>query len=251
LLEGLCAQIFFFRFVNIGFSWHFFFSFLSVWKPNYLKPVSPLNRDTKGKMGHFKTFEVWTFVPAIFWFLVVCVVKMWSARGAPLAIRQSYTDLCPIYIFKPTFFKKKNFNFFFFHVFFQFLSRFLLPISFSCFRLSISLPNSRENQVEPLSKLLAQPDFSGKRWKLKLIAVRVDSGWLRVAGGGCGDKAPPLAARPTKVAEKISGTKISQYYLRRHLHRVIKCRRHLCPKSPETFERKLRLFWLKEPLIKI
>jgi len=54
-----------------------------------------------------------------------------------------------------------------------------------------------------------------------------------------------------KVAEKIPGTKITQYYLRRHLHRVIKCRRHLCAKSPETFERKLHLFWLKEPLIKI
>jgi len=57
--------------------------------------------------------------------------------------------------------------------------------------------------------------------------------------------------RTKKVAEKIPGTKITQYYLRRHPHRVIKCRRHLCPKSPETFERKLRLFWLKEPLIQI
>ena len=54
-----------------------------------------------------------------------------------------------------------------------------------------------------------------------------------------------------KVAEKIPGTKITQCYLRRHLHRVIKCRRHLRPKPPETFERKLSLFWLKEPLIKI
>jgi len=89
-----------------------------------------------GKIGHFQTVEVWTFVPAIFWFLVVCVVKIWSDR---------------------------------------------------------------------------------KR----------------------------------KVAEKIPGTKITQYYLRRHLRGVIKCRRHLCPKSPETIERKLSLFWLKEPLIKI
>jgi hypothetical protein len=30
-----------------------------------------------------------------------------------------------------------------------------------------------------------------------------------------------------KVAEKIPGIKITRYYLRRHLHRVIKCRRHL------------------------
>ena len=50
-----------------------------------------------------------------------------------------------------------------------------------------------------------------------------------------------------KVAEKIPGTKITRYYLRRHLHRVTGSRRHLCPKSPETFESKLRLFWLKEP----
>ena len=35
------------------------------------------------------------------------------------------------------------------------------------------------------------------------------------------------------------------YYLRRHLHRVVGSRRHLCPKSPETFESKLGLFWLK------
>jgi len=28
------------------------------------------------KIGHFQTFKVWTFVPAIFWFLIVCVVKM-------------------------------------------------------------------------------------------------------------------------------------------------------------------------------
>jgi len=44
---------------------------------------------------------------------------------------------------------------------------------------------------------------------------------------------------------------ITQYYLRRLLHRVVKCRRHLCSKPPETFERKLSLFGLKEPLIKI
>jgi len=43
-------------------------------------------------------------------------------------------------------------------------------------------------------------------------------------------------------------TNITRYYLRHHLHRVIKCRRHLWPKPPETFERKLSPFWLKEPL---
>jgi len=32
------------------------------------------------KIRHFQTFEVWTFVPAIFWFLVVRRVKMWSDR---------------------------------------------------------------------------------------------------------------------------------------------------------------------------
>jgi len=45
-----------------------------------IKPVSPLNRAKSRKIGHFQTFEVWTFVPAIFWFLVVCMVKMWSDR---------------------------------------------------------------------------------------------------------------------------------------------------------------------------
>jgi len=50
-----------------------------------------------------------------------------------------------------------------------------------------------------------------------------------------------------KVAEKIPCTNITRYYLRRHLHRFIGSRRHLCPKSPETFESKLGLFWLKEP----
>jgi len=54
-----------------------------------------------------------------------------------------------------------------------------------------------------------------------------------------------------KVAEKIPGTKITWYYFLRLLRRSFKCRRHLYPKPPETFERKLRLFWLKEQLIKI
>jgi len=44
------------------------------------EPVSPLNRAKSGKIGHFQTFEVWTFVPAIFWFLVVYMIKMWSDR---------------------------------------------------------------------------------------------------------------------------------------------------------------------------
>ena len=48
--------------------------------------------------------------------------------------------------------------------------------------------------------------------------------------------------RLKKVAEKIPGTKITQYYLRRHLHRVIGSRRHLCPKSPETFSSQ-NSFW--------
>jgi len=57
-----------------------------------------------------------------------------------------------------------------------------------------------------------------------------------------------------KVAEKIHGIEITRYYLRRHLHQVINCRRHLSHGSPqpaETFEQKLHLFWLKEPLIKL
>jgi len=33
-----------------------------------------------------------------------------------------------------------------------------------------------------------------------------------VARGGSGAEAPPLAARSKKVAEKIPGTKITQYY---------------------------------------
>jgi len=72
-----------------------------------------------------------------------------------------------------------------------------------------------------------------------------------VARGGYGAKAHPLAVRPKKVAEKISGTKITWYYLRRHLHWLGGSRQHLCPKPPETFEHKLALFWLKEPPVKI
>jgi len=55
------------------------------------------------------------------------------------------------------------------------------------------------------------------------------------------------------VSEKIPGTKITRYYLRRHLywHCVISSRRHLCPTPPKTFERKLCRLWLKEPLRKI
>jgi len=41
-----------------------------------------------------------------------------------------------------------------------------------------------------------------------------------------------------------------RYYLCRHLHRVIKCCRHLSPRPPTTFEHKLCLIWLKEPYIK-
>jgi len=53
-----------------------------------------------------------------------------------------------------------------------------------------------------------------------------------------------------KVLEKIPGAKITWFYLRRHLHCVISSHRHLCPKPPKKFERKLCRFWLKEPLIK-
>jgi len=46
------------------------------------------------------------------------------------------------------------------------------------------------------------------------------------------------------VAENISGTQITRYYLRCHFHRVNSSRRHLCPKPPNFFESKLWLFWL-------
>jgi len=54
-----------------------------------------------------------------------------------------------------------------------------------------------------------------------------------------------------KVAEKIPGTKITRYYLRRRLHRLGGSRRQLAHIRPKTFEHKLRLFWLTEPLIKM
>jgi len=54
-----------------------------------------------------------------------------------------------------------------------------------------------------------------------------------------------------KVVEKIPGTKINQYYLRRHFWRPGALRRRLSPNPPKTFERKLSLFWLKEPIIKL
>jgi len=108
---------------------------ISDWEKQ-IEPVSPLNRAKSGKIGHFQTFEVWTFVPVIFWFLVVCMVKTWSDR------------------------KKK-------------------------------------------------------------------------------------------VGKKIPGTKITRYYLRRHLHRLGGSRRQLAQIRPKTSEHKLCLFWLIEPLIKV
>jgi len=61
----------------------------------------------------------------------------------------------------------------------------------------------------------------------------MDSGWLRVARGCSRAKAPPLAARPKKVAEKIPGTKIAQYYLRRYLRHVIGSRWHCAQIRPK------------------
>jgi len=49
-----------------------------------------------------------------------------------------------------------------------------------------------------------------------------------------------------KVSEKIPGTMITRYYLRRHLHRVMYSRRYLSPQPPITFESKLILSRLKE-----
>ena len=51
----------------------------STFWPIMVKHVSPVNQ---AKNGHFQIFEVWTFVPALFWFLVVCVVKMWSGKSS-------------------------------------------------------------------------------------------------------------------------------------------------------------------------
>ena len=54
-----------------------------------------------------------------------------------------------------------------------------------------------------------------------------------------------------KIAENIPGTKITQYFLRQHIHRVMGSRRQVAQIRPKTFERKLCPFGLKEPLIKI
>jgi len=40
--------------------------------------LEPASQETKAGNGHFQTFQVSSFVPAMFWFLVVCVVKVWS-----------------------------------------------------------------------------------------------------------------------------------------------------------------------------
>ena len=78
--------------------------------------------------------------------------------------------------------------------------------------------------------------MTGDKWKLETCPCFRDM--LCTHDGTC-----------SRLEQVVQPLKL--YYLRRHLHRVIKCRRHLCPKPPETFERKLSLFWLKEPLIKI
>jgi len=39
-----------------------------------------VNQAKTGKIRHVQTFKVWTFVTAMFRFLVVCMVKMWSDR---------------------------------------------------------------------------------------------------------------------------------------------------------------------------
>jgi len=57
------------------------------------KTVSPLNRAKSGKIAHFQTFEVCIFVPAIFWFLVVCMVKMWSDRKHFLVTFGSFENI--------------------------------------------------------------------------------------------------------------------------------------------------------------
>jgi len=63
---------------------------------------------------------------------------------------------------------------------------------------------------------------------------------------------PPVSIdQDLKVAEKIPGTKITQYYLRRHFWRPGSIWRLLSPNPPKTFERKLSLIWLKEPIIKL
>jgi len=76
----------------------------------------------------------------------------------------------------------------------------------------------------------------------KLITVRMDSGWLRVARGGSRAKAPPLAARPKKVAEKIPGTRLlSITYVGISVMSLAAV--GIVPKSAKTFERMLCLFW--------
>jgi len=51
----------------------------------------------------------------------------------------------------------------------------------------------RSNLVEPQQSRL-HPEKSGKN--VLLDNIRMGSGWWRVAHGGCGTKAPPLASRP-------------------------------------------------------
>ena len=84
---------------------------------------------------------------------------------------------------------------------------FLFPIFFPIFfaqktsRIVSWAPFCALSTLDPLiflipSSLPAQPDFSGKVWFLKPMIVCIDSGWMQVARGGSGVKAPLLAARP-------------------------------------------------------
>jgi len=47
-----------------------------------LKPISTENRVRNEQL---QTFQVWSFISAVFQFLVVCVVKMWSDRNKKVA----------------------------------------------------------------------------------------------------------------------------------------------------------------------
>jgi len=124
----------------------------------------------------------------------------------------------------------RSFNFYsiffpnlFFLVFFRSIFFiFLLPMFFPCDWVSILPTNLRANQVEPEQSRLNLKEI-GENMNWPRVTVRMDSGWMRVARGVSGSKAPPLAACPLilrSYQRYITAQKHSTYHLRLELDKL-------------------------------
>jgi len=121
----------------------------------------------------------------------------------------------PQFFFQFFFFKEKSVTGFFSHfcffiIYFGFLPNFLTNyackfILHSPAQSKLNLRKNRKKWGLPRAKSVwtlaacseqAQPEEKSRKMRITQGTVRMDSGWMRVARGGSGTKAPPLAARP-------------------------------------------------------